>query len=184
MLRSFKLNNKKSIMFLISALVIGLILVGVTLAVVIVETDKLINEFVPGEVSISHSEDGLGVINDGDQPVYVRAALVFTWTSVDQENMIMSKSPVENVDYEYTCNSGWVRAADGFWYYTSAIEPGMEISMVASLTDKGTAPLNYKLSAELLLDAVQSLPVKAVMESFESGVSSVSADGTLTVIPY
>ena len=98
--------------------------------------------------------------------------------------MLMSKSPVVDVDYEFSCANGWVRAHDGFWYYTVPVEPGEEVDMLTSLTDKGTAPTNYQLSAELLFDAVQATPVDAVIECFGSGVASVAANGTLAVIPY
>lgn len=184
MFRHFKLNNKRTVALLISALMLGLALVGTTLAIVISQTDKLTNQFVPARVSIEHSADGMGVVNDGDEAVYVRAAVIVTWTNVDQPNMLMSTTPVEGRDYEFVCSDGWVKAADGFWYYTTPIAPGEEVTAIASLTDKETAPVNYALSLELLLDGIQATPADAVLECFDSGVAAVAANGTLTVIPY
>lgn len=179
-----KWYGKKAIALLVLTCILGLALAGATVAFVIVSTDKLNNEFTPAELSIASSNDGYGVINDGEVSVYVRAAVVCTWESTSQSETVLSKNPKLDIDYSFSCADGWIKAADGFWYYTRPIAPdaGVTVEMISSLVDKGTAPEGYKLSFEVLFDAIQSSPANAVLENWASGVSAVSDSGTLSLV--
>ena len=176
-----KWHGKKAIAMLVLTVVLALAIVDTAIAFLIVYTDTLTNVFSPATLSIAVSEDGRGVVNDGEVTVYVRAAVVFTWENTAEENTILATSPVEGTDFTYACNARWVKAADGFWYCTTPIAPDANtaVAMLESVTSLTDAPTGSALSVELLLDAIQSAPADAVTESWASGVSAVADDGTL-----
>jgi len=179
-----KWSGKKAVACLCVALVLTLALAGTTIALVVMRTNSLVNEFTPANLSIDKTADGKGVINDGEVKAYVRAAVVFTWESTSVPGTISSVAPIEGVDYNYTCSGDWVKAVDGFWYFTKkpTIAPGESFNVIDSVTVIKEAPAGYKLSVELLLDAIQAEPSGAVTESWKSGVHSVTADGKLVII--
>ena len=96
-----KWYGKKAIALLVLTCTLGLALAGATVAFVIVSTDRLNNEFTPTELSIAVSDDGFGVINDGDVSVYVRAAVVCKWEDTENSGTILSKNPVQGRDYTF-----------------------------------------------------------------------------------
>ena len=180
----FRWHGKKAVLMLILTLTLSLTLVGTTVAFLVVGTDPLINIFLPATLSVEKSDDGRGVINDGEALAYVRAAVVVTWEKTSEEGTIIAKAPIENVDYTYECAEGWVKAIDGFWYYTKPIAPNkaITINMIESVDQIGAAQVGFDLSVDLLFDAIQAVPTRAVTESWSSGVSAVAADGTLNII--
>lgn len=181
----FRWHGKKAIALLVVTLVLSFALVNTAVAFLIVQTQTLINEFTPQTLSIAVSDDGKGVVNDGEATVYVRATVVVTWDKVGEDGTVMAIAPVEGTDYTLVCNSSWVKAADGFWYYPAQIKADktVTIPMIELVEKLKDAPYSgYELSVELLLDAIQATPSDAVLESWTSGVSAVAGDGTLTVI--
>lgn len=178
-----KWSGKKAVACLCVALVLTLALAGTTIALVVMRTNSLVNEFTPAKLSIDKTADGKGVINDGEVKAYVRAAIVFTWESISAPGTISSVAPIEGVDYNYTCSGNWIKAADGFWYFTAKpIAPRESFNVIDSVTVIKEAPAGYKLSVELLLDAIQAEPTTAVTQSWDSGVHSVDSDGKLVII--
>ena len=79
-----------------------------------------------------------------------------------------------------TADGKWVKGSDGYFYYTSSVVPGASTEG-SLLTCTVTYPDNpeYTLSVEILAEAIQSAPEKAVQEAWV-GVT-VNEDGKLTV---
>ena len=179
--RFLKWSGKKAVAVLCVSVALTAAIVGATLAFLKTKTGPLDVEFQPSTVSVSKTANGRGVVNDGDVDVYVRAAMIFTWESTTEENSIMSSAPVSGINYNMTVAEGWVKAADGFWYCREPLSPGEIRNAVSSVTLIGNAPLGYGLSTELLVDAIQADPKDAVLESWESGVTSVDANGALVI---
>ena len=176
-----KWSGKKAVAFLCASLALATVVVGTTFAVLKMMTETHAVEFQPATVSVNKSTDGKGVVNDGNVDVYVRVAMIFTWESTSEENSIMSSSPILGTNYSFAVAEGWTKAADGFWYYLSPISPSKVQSVISSVELIGNAPAGYDLSVELLIDAIQADPSNAVTESWESGVTSVSENGTLVL---
>ena len=176
-----KWSGKKAVAFLFISVALAMAVAGTTLAFIKVMTEPLTNEFQPATVSVNKSTDGKGVINNGDVDVYVRVAVIFTWESTSEENNIMSSPPVAGVNYELSMAEGWAKAADGFWYCMNPVAPNLIRNAISSVKLIGNAPAGHDLSVELLIDAIQADPANAVIESWESGVTSVNENGTLVL---
>lgn len=155
------------------------------------------NEFTYGRVTSSVNETfeeefgdpvkrNVSLRNTGNTPAYLRALLVVTWK--DENGVVFSTLPVEDVDYEIdmTLAKHWILKDEGFGsyiYYRYPVDPGEStpelIDMVRQNTH-ATVPENgkYKLSVEIVVDAVQAYPADAVKEAWNVDVNE---DGTLEV---
>ena len=155
------------------------------------------NEFTYGRVTSSVNETfeeefgdpvkrNVSLRNTGNTPAYLRALLVVTCK--DENGVVFSTLPVEDVDYEIdmTLAKHWILKDEGFGsyiYYRYPVDPGEStpelIDMVRQNTH-ATAPENgkYKLSFEIVVDAVQAYPADAVKEAWNVDVNE---DGTLEV---
>lgn len=155
------------------------------------------NEFTYGRVTSSVNETfeeefgdpvkrNVSLRNTGNTPAYLRALLVVTWK--DENGVVFSTLPVEDVDYEIdmTLAKHWILKDEGFGsyiYYRYPVDPGEStpelIDMVRQNT-YATVPENgkYKLSFEIVVDAVQAYPADAVKEAWNVDVNE---DGTLEV---
>ena len=173
-------SGKKAVAIFCVSIVSAMALIGTTIAFIKMMTDTLTIGFQPATVSVSKSNDGKGVLNDGDVDVYVRVALVFTWESVAEENNIMSSAPVQGVNYNLSVEDGWAKAADGFWYCLNPISAGDVRNAISSVDLIGNAPVGYDLSVEMLVDAIQAEPADAVTHSWTC-VTGVDANGNLIV---
>lgn len=175
------------------------IISGVTLAYVFTHTDSLENIFDPSKVScqVLEGEDGntfdgetktnVKIQNTGKTDAYIRAVVVVTWMSED-EKTVTASVPQEGTDYSitYATDSGWLKGADGFWYYTSPVAVDDITEVLISdchLLDMATIPEGFYLSVEIVASALQSTPEYVVTDQWSSGVDSVGTDGTLTIRP-
>ena len=177
----FKWTGKKAVAFLCISVALTAAVVGTTIAYLKTKSNTVNVEYDPLTVSVTRSNDGKSVINDGEADVYVRAAMIFTWKSTTEENSIMSTVPVAGVNYDLTVAEGWAQAADGFWYYLKPLPAKETRNAISSVTLKGAAPAGYELSVELLFDAIQADPTTAVTESWASGVESIDTNGALVL---
>ena len=91
---------------------------------------------------------------------------------------------MEGTDYTMTMSSGtaWIKGSDGYYYYTSPVAAddttGVLISSCTEKTEK--APAGYRLSVEIIAEAIQSVPTTTVGDVWGS-VASVDSNGTLIV---
>lgn len=153
---------------------------GATLAFLMVTTPSLTNVFQYGHVTCAVQEefDGttksdVSIKNTGNTQSYIRVKLVFTWKDKDGN---VSAQPVKTGDYDLELNmDGWFEK-DGYYYAKAPVAPDNKTPvLIGKCTEVAAhAPDGYTLSLEILADAIQSTPTKAVEQAW--GVT-VGADG-------
>lgn len=158
----------------------------------LVSSDSLTNVFGIGAVSVTVDEgfaegstvkEDVKVRNDGTIPAYVRAQVNIYW--VDASGNQLWDAPVARKDYELTdaipASNGWQKGVDGFYYWTSLLDPD-------DTTDKLVNKLEWKtanayddgrhLVCDIAVQGIQSDPADAVEEAWHV---TVGADSTLTI---
>lgn len=178
-----KKYSKKTILLLVSLVIVLVAVVGTTIAYLVTNTDPIVNTFKPSKVTTEITEDfknnvkdNVKVQNTGDVEAYIRAAVVVTWQNDDGE--VYPTAPVAGTDYTVTwTKDGWVEK-DGYYYYTSTVKPGNPTGIL--LTDckpvEGKAPDGYHLVVEILAQAIQAKPDNAVTDAW--GVNPTTLGST------
>lgn len=172
----------------IIALLVGVILLAGaagTLAWLSV-TGVLVNQFGIGSVTPSVQETLSGNVksdvkakNTGSAPAYIRAAVDIYWQDATS-GARMWEDPQADTDYEIVWSvadvsganspSTWVKASDGFYYWTSSVVPGAETGvLIASVTELKTTG-DRNLVVNVSTQAVQSVPDDAVHEAWNCAV--------------
>lgn len=172
--------NRTAVLIMAVLLLLGAA-VGSTVAFLIDKSEPVKNAFEYAKVSCEVKEDFNGntkenvqITNTGSTDAYIRATYVVNW--VDEQGNIAAADPEI---YEYTLNETadgkWVKGSDGYFYYTSPVAPGASTEG-SLLTCTVTYPENpeYTLSVEILAEAIQSTPNKAVQEAW--GVTPTSGN--------
>lgn len=169
----------------IIALLVGVVLLAGTAGTLawLSATGALVNQFGIGSVTPSVQETLNGNVksdvkakNTGTAPAYIRAAVDIYWQ--DESGARLWEEPKADTDYEIAWSdelrdaSGtnlaytWIKASDGFYYWTSPVAPNTETDMlIASFTElKATEGRN--LVVDVSTQAVQSAPDEAVHEAW------------------
>lgn len=183
----------------IIALLVGVILLAGTAGTLawLSVTGVLVNQFGIGSVTPSVQETLNGNVksdvkakNTGAAPAYIRAAVDIYWQDATSGARLWEE-PKAGKDYKIVWSdslrdasgansaSNWVKASDGFYYWTSPVAPGEETDeLIASVTElKPTEGRN--LVVDVSTQAVQSTPDEAVHEAWGCTVQ----DGVL-IPPY
>ena len=171
----FKWTGKKAVAFCVLSVVLAVAVVGTTLAYVIDKTQSITNVFPPPNIDIEINTTGDTIVNTGDIPVYVRAAVVVTWVNTT-DGTTLSTMPVEGTDYTITFNTAndWVKGSDSFRYYKSALAANGNAGDTAAdlITDitvtASNAPEGYRLNVQVLSSAIQATPITAVVSSWQA----------------
>lgn len=155
---------------------------GATLAFLTVTTPPLTNVFQYGHVTCKVDETfqdnvktKVSIENTGDTQSYIRVKLVFTWKDKDGN---VSAQPVTDKDYKMDLNKlDWFEK-DGYYYAKAPVAPKENTPvLIEECTEvAANAPDGYTLSLEILADAIQSTPTRAVEQAW--GVT-VDTDGLL-----
>ena len=187
-MRKTTIRRNKKLILLISmvAILILALTAGTTLAWLKAQTGAVVNTFTPAVVTsqVEESIDGavkkdVQIQNTSNIDAYIRAAVVVNW--VDASGNVAAQKPVEGTDYTIKYNlidGGWWER-DGYYYYPSAVAPDGRTGVLISscqLASSATVPEGYSLSVEIIADAIQSVPAKAVEDSW--GVNVI--DGAIT----
>ena len=160
---------KRSLVLVVSVLVLLLAVAGGTLAWLTAQ-DSVNNTFTPAHVTCTVEEkfdgatkENVSIKNTSDIPAYIRAYIVVTWK--DADGNVYGQKPVEGADYKMSINTnkGWTQK-DGYWYCNTAVASGgFTPVLIDSCTSNNSAPDdNYKLSVEIIAEAIQSSPAEAV----------------------
>lgn len=177
---------KRSLVLVVSLLALLLVVAGGTLAWLTAQ-DSVSNTFTPAHVTCDVDEtfDGtaksnVSIKNTSDIPVYIRASIIVTWK--DSSGNVYGQLPVADTDYTmYIAADGWVPNG-GYYYYTSPVAVGATTgTLISSCTVKaGATPPgdDYKLSVEIIAEAIQSQPERAVGQAW--GVTITEGK----VVPY
>ena len=174
---------KRSLVLVVSLLALLLVVAGGTLAWLTAQ-DSVSNTFTPAHVTCDVEEDFNGttkekvsIKNTSDIPVYIRASIVVTWK--DPSGNVYGQLPVAGTDYTISYGTGWTRQGD-YWYCNSEVAVGANTTeLISSCTveEGATIPEGYALSVEIIAEAIQSQPARAVEDAWDVTVS----DGTLSV---
>lgn len=172
--RRFRWRKEFVLLVSVFAMIAGV--VGGTVAYLVVDTDPLTNNFDLAEVSCRVEEEfdnqikeNVKIQNTGDIPAYIRAKVVVTWK--DEDGNVYGQAPIEETDYTIQFNEGvWKREGD-YWYYDEPVAPVTENNcytpvLINRCSSSGTEPEGYHLSVEILAEAIQSEPTKAIQEAW------------------
>lgn len=200
---------KLSTVLVIAAALALVTAIGGTMAWLTTHSEGLTNTFTPADIKGTIVEDfsdkttkkDVKIQNDSDVPVYVRVALVPTWTKVETiENVtkyVPVAEPVGNddviIDNEYwesfvpAANSNWVKGNDGYYYYKkplAAANKTDDTDLTENLFNKAEAKENdpYHMNLQVLLQMIQAEGVNAEGKrpvELAWGVT-VNADGTIS----
>ena len=167
-------TNKAAVLIIAVLLLLGAA-VGSTAAFLTTKTKPVENSFEYAKVSceVTGSQE---IINTGTTDAYIRATYVVTWRDADGK---VAVSVPDVYSYTLTENLGnhWNKGADGYFYYSLPVSPSHSTEE-GLLGCEVTYPENreYTLSVEVLAEAIQSEPAKAVQEAWGATI----VDGKLT----
>ena len=185
-------NPKKFLALVICLNLVIMLAVGGTLAYIFTSTDPVVNTFQPVTPGIEVEEPGWNNIvkqdvtikNTGQVESYIRVKVVVTWKNGTD---IYPVDPIEGTDYslEYITDvtpavfTDWELGDDGFWYYKKSVLPGVSTGVLIKNATwlQPCVDSDYKLSIEILSQAIQSTPDEAVESVWPVDANS----GTLTL---
>lgn len=154
-------------------------------------TGVLVNQFGIGSVTPSVQETLNGKVksdvkakNTGTAPAYIRAAVDIYWQ--DQDGARLWDEPKEEpkgeADYEIAWSvadasgansaSSWVKASDGFYYWTSPVAPGAETGVLINRVTELKATEGRSLVVDISTQAVQATPDEAVHDAWGCSVEN------------
>lgn len=177
----------------IIALLVGVVLLAGTAGTLawLSVTGVLVNKFGIGSVTPSVQETLNGKVksdvkakNTGTAPAYIRAAVDIYWQ--DQDGARLWDEPKEEpkgeADYEIAwsvadasgANSAynWVKASDGFYYWTSPVAPGAETGVLINRVTELKATEGRNLVVDISTQAVQATPDEAVHDAWGCSVEN------------
>ena len=178
---------KLSTVLVIAAALALVTAIGGTMAWLTTHSEGLTNTFTPakieGEVketfnSPFNTKNNVYIQNTSDVPVYVRVALVPTWTKAETvENVtkyVPVAEPVGNDDviidnqnwgsFVPAANSNWVKGTDGYYYYTTPVAAGATTNplFAEAIVKAGQTPAGCTMNLQVLLQMIQAEPDNAV----------------------
>lgn len=194
-LKNHRPGRAKALLLIASLAVLLTAAVGSTVAWLVSKPAAIENDFIPGKVASEVLEDfsvesgtsvkrNVRVKNNGNTDAYIRVLLVFTWK--DEAGNLFSNKPQtgnDGDDYQINMNlTDWVMQENdigAYLYYKYPVAPGAETTVLIDALRQNpgvTGPENgkYKLSVDILSDAVQADPPEAVAESW--GVAVVNGE--------
>ena len=161
-----------------------------SLAWLISAPGPVVNEFIPGEVTIEVDEkfdastkSDVRIKNTGNVPAYIRVALVPAW--VDDEGNIAAKPASLKLNDD--CNIAWGKdgsgyeadwfiGSDGFYYCKTFINPDKSTPILIKSCTVKDGEHEYDFELQVIASAVQSLPTSTVETVWPVVVGT---DGTL-----
>lgn len=170
-------GTKRLSTLLLSVILVVTIAVGGTVAYLVTQDAPITNTFTPSHVNCRVEEkfDGttkknVNVTNTGDTEAYIRVKLV-TYRVNGANQHIGGTATIPPFDP----GTHWVKHNDGYYYYTLPVAPGQKpaYDLIESIQLKG----NYddadggKQVIEVMAEAIQSAPAKAVGESWRVSIA-------------
>ena len=147
-----KLNTNSKIpihlLFICTLLIIASI--GITIAIIVTQTEPKTNTYIPGNVSCEVQED-YSIKNKGNANSYIRADIIANW--IDENGYIHATAP----EIQFTLGNNWVQnSSDGYYYYKEEIEAEQSTSVLfTDISTSDTEPEGYTLSVTVLTEAIQ-----------------------------
>ena len=185
-------QNKKTILMLVSVVVLLAAVVGTTIAYLVASTTPITNTFTPTSVPIDIPEKiennvkkRVAVTNKGDISAYVRVAVIVTWK--DSNGNISATVPKFGKDYTWNNDTTkkWLKHTDGFYYYTEPLAAKKttvplftECEVLVTQAEDKPGP-DYNLSVEIIASSIQAEPEDAIKDAWgvtikNGGVATVT----------
>lgn len=169
---------KRSLVLVVSLLALLLVVAGGTLAWLTAQ-DSVSNTFTPAHVTCDVEEtfngtakSNVSIKNTSDIPVYIRASIIVTWK--DFSGNVYGQLPVADTDYTISYGTDWTQQGD-YWYCNSEVAVGAntpELISRCTVKDGATPPGDdYRLSVEIIAEAIQSQPARAVQQAWGVTIS-------------
>lgn len=167
---------KRSLVLVVSVLVLLLAVAGGTLAWLTANTGPVVNTFTPAQVSCRVTENfngttksNVNVINNSNIPAYIRVKLV-TYRVNEAGQHIGGTAAIP----PFTPGANWVEH-DGYYYYTKPVAPGQtpETNLIDTITLSSpyTDADGGKQVIEVMAEAIQSSPAEAVGTAWDVTIS-------------
>lgn len=114
---------------------------------------------------ISGVKQNLSITNTGNVNEYIRAAIVANWF---KDGLLVAAWKETDGTFAGLCGSGWSKGTDGFYYYSSAVGPGQEISskLFTSYTKPAAPVSGATLRMEIVTQAAKAVPGKTCQQAF------------------
>lgn len=169
---------------LVALLVLLCCTVAGTVAYLVTSTNSVTNTFTPAEVktevteSFENDKNGtltksnVQIKNNGNIDAYIRVAVVANWANSagDVYGGAVPTDKGDNKDYDLTlkANNGWIKGADGYYYYIHPVAPnGSTTAIFENITQLTDNPAEgYGLQITILADGIQSEPADAVTQAW------------------
>ena len=115
---------------------------------------------------VSSVKKNLTIQNTGNVPEYIRAVIVANWYD-DSGNIVSGWQPSEGT-FTGLCGSGWVKESDGFYYYTSAVDPGQATGskLFETYTPAAAPVTGAHLEMRIITQAVKAERGKTYKQGF------------------
>ena len=180
-------RSHKGLLALVALVLILCCTIGGTVAWLATSTDPVTNTFTPAKVKTEIDEDvtteqgvkkDVKVKNNGDIPVYVRAAIIVNW--VKGENEIYPEAPEAVSDYKIDLNTGsknnqWTKVGNYYYYNSTVPAKGSTENLINTCNPVvDGAPDGYTLRVTILAEAIQANPERAVADAWEMKFSNNS----------
>lgn len=158
---------KRSLVLVVSVLVLLLAVAGGTLAWLTAQTDGVVNTFTPAQVSCKVTEnfDGttksnVNVKNTSNIPAYIRVKLVTYRVNEDGQH-IGGTATLPS----FTLGANW-KEYDGYYYYTLPVaageKPATNLTETMTLTSSYSDADGGHQAIDVMAEAIQSSPAEAV----------------------
>ena len=158
---------KRSLVLVVSVLVLLLAVAGGTLAWLTAQTDGVVNTFTPAQVSCVVTENfngttksNVNVTNTSDIPAYIRVKLV-TYRVNEAGQHIGGTATIPT----FTPGEEWVKYGE-YYYYTLPVAaggaPAADLISSINLTGSYNDADGGKQVIEVMAEAIQSSPAEAV----------------------
>lgn len=176
-----KKNRARPAVLSAALILLGVLIVGSTVAYLLDRTGTITNRFVAGDIKIfvmettanpTGTEPGIKknvkIKNIGELPVRVRAKLVITWKNEAGE--VWAELPEKDEDFVLEFADGepgkdWIELGElVYLYYPGVLESGVPTkALIKSCRPIGNrAPEGYHLSVDILAQAIQAYPLSEI----------------------
>jgi len=172
-----------------AAAAIFLVVVAGTVAYLFTKTDDVVNSFEPGKVQCAVNESfsnniksSIKVENEGTTPAFMRVCFTTYWVEKDGNttNVVGRDATLPS----FVLGEGWVKGSDGYYYYTSPVDPEGETGELLGSSMQLSTDGNFVQVVEVFAQAIQSAPDRAVLEAWgpDNGGAVSNVDGGMLTI--
>lgn len=195
-------GSKRTVLTVLTLALVLLLSVGGTLAWLTAQTGSITNTFTLANFDIDVKETfnnatktNVGVTNNSDVPVYIRVALIPTWLDKTTMQPVGTPASLNDLTIDWGAGggsetatadapgNGWIKIGN-YWYYTQPVAAGATTAnLIAKATITYTDGSTEIMRLEVMADAIQAEPNRAVesvwpvtVNTDSNGVKTLSAN--------